>query len=260
MNLAGAGVSPGIGYGPAYVLPLSVPEPPAGATYTGEAEQEKERALGALRQVAGELEARGGRAGGAAREILEAQALMAEDPGLAVAVAALVDRGVAAPRAVYEAFAGYRDVLAGAGGYLGERVADLDDVRDRAIALLTGLPMPGLPTEPAPPAEPGGAARPYVLIAHDLAPADTALLARDAVAAFVTEKGGPTSHTAILARAMGVPAVVACPGATGISRGTPVLVDGGSGEVRPGPRPDEVTRATSAARARQAALAPSGGP
>ncbi|TMR10457.1 phosphoenolpyruvate--protein phosphotransferase [Nonomuraea turkmeniaca] len=245
------GVSPGIGHGPAYVLTVSVPEPPEGATYTGEADQEKERAMAALRQVAGELEARGNRAGGEAAEILKAQALMAEDPGLIVKVRTLIDRGLAAPRATFEAFTKYRDVLAGSGGYLGERAADLNDIRDRVIALLYGQAMPGLRGAPA---------EPYVLVARDLAPADTALLSKGEIAAFVTEEGGPTSHTAILARAMGVPAVVACRGATTIPSGVRVMADGTSGDVRVEPDESDVADAVSAATARQAALSSARGP
>ncbi|GAA4969484.1 phosphotransferase system enzyme I (PtsI) [Nonomuraea thailandensis] len=251
MNLRGVGVSPGIGHGPSYVLTVSVPEPPEGATYTGEAEQEKERAMAALTQVAGELEARGNQAGGEAGEILKAQALMAEDPGLVVKVRSLIDRGLAAPRAVFEAFTKYRTVLQGSGGYLGERAADLGDIRDRVIASLTGQAMPGLPMAPA---------EPYVLVARDLAPADTALLSRDDVVAFVTEEGGPTSHTAIMARSMGVPAVVACPGATRIPDGVRVMVDGTSGDVRVEPAASDVADAVGAATARQAVLASWTGP
>ncbi|MFG1703580.1 phosphoenolpyruvate--protein phosphotransferase [Nonomuraea sp. M3C6] len=251
MNLRGVGVSPGIGHGPSFVMTVSVPEPPEGATFTGETDQEKERAMVALTQIAGELEARGHQAGGEAEDILKAQALMVEDPGLIVKVRSLIDRGLAAPRAVFEAFGKYREVLAGAGGYLGERAADLDDIRDRVIALLYGQFLPGLPTAPE---------EPYVLVARDLAPADTALLTREQVAAFVTEEGGPTSHTAIIARAMGVPAVVACPGATGIPQGVRVMVDGTSGGVRVEPAESEVADAVGAHTARQAALASSEGP
>ncbi|MEV0233185.1 phosphoenolpyruvate--protein phosphotransferase [Nonomuraea sp. NPDC050786] len=245
------GVSPGIGHGPAYVLTASVPEPPEGATYTGEAEQEKERAMVALTQVAGELEARGNRAGGEAEEILKAQALMAEDPGLVVKVRTLIDRGLAAPRAVFEAFTKYQAVLAGSGGYLGERAADLDDIRDRVIAILYGHAMQGLPISPK---------EPYVLVARDLAPADTALLRNQDVAAFVTEEGGPTSHTAIIARAMGVPAVVACGGATAIPPGVRVMADGTSGDVRVEPAESDVAEALGADTARQAAFALAKGP
>ncbi|MEV4107638.1 phosphoenolpyruvate--protein phosphotransferase [Nonomuraea sp. NPDC049695] len=245
------GVSPGIGHGPAYVLTASVPEPPEGATYTGEAEQEKERAMVALTQVAGELEARGNRAGGEAEEILKAQALMAEDPGLVVKVRTLIDRGLAAPRAVFEAFTKYQAVLAGSGGYLGERAADLDDIRDRVIAILYGHAMQGLPISPK---------EPYVLVARDLAPADTALLRKQDVVAFVTEEGGPTSHTAIIARAMGLPAVVACGGATAIPPGVRVMADGTSGDVRVEPAESDVAEAVGADTARQAAFASAKGP
>jgi phosphotransferase system enzyme I (PtsI) len=162
---------------------------------------------------------------------------MARDPGLAGSVAARIDGGLSAARAVFEAFGSYREVLAGAGEYLAGRVADLDDVRDRAVARLLGVPMPGIPESD----------RPFVLVARDLAPADTALLDPAQVVAFVTEEGGPTSHTAILARAMGVPAVVACPGCTSLADGTAVLVDGASGAVRVDPADDEVALARAAA-------------
>src|SRR5438128_2162560 len=74
--------------------------------------------------------------------------------------------GTDAPHAIDGAFAEHRAAFEAAGGYLAERVADLDDLRDRAVAHCLGLGMPGLPS-------PG---RPYVLLARDLAPADTALL------------------------------------------------------------------------------------
>ncbi|MER5648550.1 phosphoenolpyruvate--protein phosphotransferase [Streptosporangium sp. NPDC002524] len=253
-TLTGVGVSPGVGVGPAYVLAYEATVPAPGSRHGGDAPAELALAGRALERVAADLEERGARAGGEAREILEAQAMMARDPGLADGVATLVEAGTAAARAVYEAFGHYRDLLAAAGGYLGERVADLDDVRDRAIAVIEGRAVSGTPGVP------GDIGRPYVLVARDLAPADTALLSPDAVAAFVTEQGGPTSHTAILARAMGVPAVVACPGATSIEPGTPVLVDGTSGLVRPAPSDDEILGARDAAAAREAVLASATGP
>ncbi|MGW5261077.1 phosphoenolpyruvate--protein phosphotransferase [Microbispora sp. NPDC004025] len=249
--LAGTGVSPGAGYGPAHLLVGEIPEPDKDARHDGDAAAERARAERAVEEVAADLEARGARAGGEAQEVLGAQALIARDPSLAVEVGELVDRGVAAPRAVFDAFGKYRDLLAAAGGYLAERVADLDDIRDRVIAVLTGLPMPGVPT---------GAGEPFVLVAKDLAPADTALLSKDVVAAFVTEQGGPTSHTAILARSMGVPAVVGCAGATAIAPGTPVLVDGASGQVLLAPGPARVAEARAADEARRAALSAATGP
>ncbi|MCC5579797.1 phosphoenolpyruvate--protein phosphotransferase [Microtetraspora sp. AC03309] len=250
-RLAGVGVSPGAGYGPAHRLVREIPEPPRGSRHGGDAEAERRRAERALEQVAADLSARGDRAGGEARDVLAAQAMMALDPGLASVVAELVGQGVSAPRAVFEAFGKYRDLLAGAGDYLAGRVADLDDIRDRAVATLEGLPLPGLPPDPP---------EPYVLVARDLAPADTALLDPAAVAAFVTEEGGPTSHTAILARSLGVPAVVGCAGATAIPPGTRVLVDGSTGAVRLSPAEEEVARAMRADADQDALLATVTGP
>ncbi|MFF5258588.1 phosphoenolpyruvate--protein phosphotransferase [Actinomadura viridis] len=252
--LRGAGVSPGIGAGPVRAIADSVPEPPAGARHAGDAAAEKATAQDALEAVAADLEARGERAAELGnedgREVLGAQALMARDPGLADAVSTRIDGGTAAARAVFEAFGVYREMLAGAGEYLAARVSDLDDIRDRTIARLLGLPMPGVPKSD----------EPFVLVARDLAPADTALLDPALVVAFVTEEGGPTSHTAILARTMGVPAVVALPGATELPEGTPVLVDGGAGTVRVRPSEEEVEAARGAASARAALLTESGGP
>ncbi|TDC45944.1 phosphoenolpyruvate--protein phosphotransferase, partial [Actinomadura sp. KC345] len=252
--MQGAGVSPGVGVGPVRSIAGAVPEPAAGSRHGGDAAAEGDTALAALEAVAADLEERGGRAAEAGnpagRDVLNAQALMARDPGLADGVRGRIGEGVAAARAVFEAFGVYREMLAGAGEYMAARVSDLDDIRDRAIARLLGLPVPGVPESD----------EPFVLVARDLAPADTAVLDPAQVVAFVTEEGGPTSHTAILARTMGVPAVVALPGATSLADGTRVLVDGAAGTVRPGPSDAEVTAARAAAAARASALEESTGP
>jgi phosphotransferase system enzyme I (PtsI) len=252
--MQGAGVSPGVGVGPVRTIAGAVPEPPAGSRHGGDADAERDSALAALEAVAADLEERGERAAAAGstdgRDVLNAQALMARDPGLADGVRARVGEGTAAARAVFEAFGVYREMLAGAGEYMAARVTDLDDIRDRAIARLLGLPVPGVPES----------GEPFVLVARDLAPADTAVLDPAQVVAFVTEEGGPTSHTAILARTMGVPAVVALPGATALAEGTRVLVDGAAGTVRPDPSEAEVAAARAAAAARATALEESTGP
>lgn len=251
VDLRGTPVSAGIGYGPVVTLAAAVPVPSEGERRTADAEAEIVRAAEALNATADTLEARGERAGGTAQEVLSAQALMARDPSLAEDVAARIRSGTSAPRAVYEAFGAFRDLLAGAGEYLAARVADLDDVRDRTIARLLGVPMPGVPDD---------LTEPFVLAARDLAPADTALLDPGTVLAFVTEQGGPTSHTAIIARSMGVPAVVACPGAAGLASGTKVLVNGVTGLVRTEPDPAEAERARVAGRALRKAAAEITGP
>lgn len=228
----------------------AVLEPPARQIGSGETAREQGRARQAVEAVAADLNARGHLAGGEAQAVLEAQALMALDPELLADVERRVAVGSTAERAVYDAFASYRALLAGAGDYLAGRVADLDDVRNRIVARLLGVPMPGVPDSD----------EPYVLIARDLAPADTALLDPALVLGFVTEEGGPTSHSAILARALGVPAVVALPGATELAEGTVVAVDGSTGEVFVDPGEERRAELTAVAAERRAALAAASGP
>jgi len=219
-TLQGLGVSPGSAAGPALHMGRA-PQLPAPRA-VGDPESERAAAKSALERVARELDGRAARATDpAARAILEAQALMAQDPTLAESCDTRIGGGLDAPHAVHAAFTAQADELRAAGGYLGERAADLEDLRDRALARLLDEPMPGIP-------EPG---YPFVLVADDLAPADTAALDPGRVLALVTARGGPTSHTAILARALGLPAVVACRGSSGIEAGTLIHVDGSSGIV-----------------------------
>ena len=247
-ELRGVAASPGRAAGPVRRYVREVPEPPPEGAGSGDPADEARRAAAALEAVAADLDERAGRAGGEAADVLGAQAMMARDPSLAESVEALTGAGRSAARAVWEAFAGYREMLAGAGEYLAARVADLDDVRDRAVAVLLGVPVPGMPESD----------QPYVLAARDLAPADTALLDPALVLALVTEQGGPTSHTAILARSLGVPAVVACPGVTAVADGTVVLVDGSAGLLLVDPPAADVEQARAAAAARGRAEAPTG--
>ncbi|AKG41686.1 phosphoenolpyruvate-protein phosphotransferase [Streptomyces xiamenensis] len=228
----------------------AVLEPPADQVPGQDTERETARAKQAVDAVAADLVARGNLAGGEAQAVLEAQALMAQDPELAADVARRVAGGSTAERAVYDAFGAYRELLAAAGAYLAGRVADLDDVRNRIVARLLGVPMPGVPDSD----------EPFVLVARDLAPADTALLDPALVLGFITEEGGPTSHSAILARALGVPAVVALPGVGELAEGTVVAVDGSNGEVTVNPSGEQRAALARAAEERRAALAASTGP
>ncbi|WP_103500347.1 MULTISPECIES: phosphoenolpyruvate--protein phosphotransferase [Streptomyces] len=249
-SLQGVGVSHGVARGEVRHMGTAVLEPPARELADGEAPRERGRAERAVEAVAADLEARGTLAGGEAQAVLEAQALMARDPELKADVERRVDAGSTAERAVHDAFGAYRELLAGAGEYLAGRVADLDDVRNRIIARLLGVPMPGVPDSDGP----------FVLIARDLAPADTALLDPALVLGFVTEEGGPTSHSAILARALGVPAVVALPGAGELAEGTVVAVDGETGEIMVNPDEEEWSRLEQRAGERRAALTGVRGP
>lgn len=249
-TLRGVGVSHGVAIGEVRHMGTAVLEPPAKQIAADEAEREQGRARQAVEAVSADLMARGQLAGGEAQHVLEAQAMIATDPELMSDVDRRIVVGSTAERAVYDAFASYRDLLAGAGEYMAGRVADLDDVRNRIVARLLGVPMPGVPDSD----------EPYVLIARDLAPADTALLDPALVLGFVTEEGGPTSHSAILARALGVPAIVALPGAGEIAEGTVIAVDGSTGDLFVEPTAEKRAELEAAAAERKAALAASSGP
>jgi phosphoenolpyruvate-protein phosphotransferase (PTS system enzyme I) len=246
--LRGLGVSPGSAGGPAYRL---VPPPSLPAPVTvDDPEAEAARALRAMREVSQELSRRAEAASDqTAAQVLRAQVMMIDDEVLTGAAADQARAGIDAAHAIDRAFASHREAFAAAGGYLAERVTDLDDLRDRAIASALGVPMPGIP-------DPG---TPYVLVARDLAPADTAGLDPRQVLAIVTERGGPTSHMAILARSLGIPAVVRCPGAMEIADGTTVTVDGATGEVAVGVDEAAVESTREAEERRREALASSSG-
>jgi phosphoenolpyruvate-protein phosphotransferase (PTS system enzyme I) len=234
MQLHGIGIGQGVALGPVVRMAEPLPEPVDRPSHL-DPEREGERARGSLSVVAAELTGRGARAGGAAKDVLEAQALMAEDPTLADDITQRLQSGKTAERAVFEAFAAFRDLLAGMGGYLGERAADLDDVSQRVIADLLKLPPPGVPA-------PG---HPFVLVARDLAPADTATLDLEKVQALITIDGGPTSHTAILAREKSIVAVVGVADAGTLGDGDVVIVDAAAGVVSVDPSAEERAAAES---------------
>ncbi|MBS2549359.1 phosphoenolpyruvate--protein phosphotransferase [Catenulispora sp. NL8] len=239
--LSGVGVSAGTAIGP--VVRMTSPEPLPPPRPVADAAAERSAAERAVAELAADLAARAERLSGEAKEILEALAMIAEDPTLGDDVRRRVAAGTDAPHALTEAFDAQADLLREGGGYLAERAADLEDLRDRAVAAVLGRPIPGIP-------DPG---HPFVLVAADLAPADTANLNPDQVLAIVTERGGPTSHTAILARGLGIPAIVAAAGATGIADGTNVAVDGTSGTVTVGVEPAANSADVPHARATRAA-------
>lgn len=248
-KLTGIGVSPGVASGPvawlaaAPVVP-DYPVPPASA------EEELRAATNALSATAKDLDARSQQAVGPGAEVLAAQSMMAMDPALEERIGALIAGGRHAAPAVSAAFEEFRALLAAAGGYMAERAADLDDIRNRVVARVLGLPMPGVP-------DPG---HPFVLVAADLAPADTVGLDPNRVLAIVTLAGGPTSHTAIIAKSLGLPAVVGCTAIAAVSTGRVVMVDGAEGAVVVDPDPAVVAQRMASIAARRQAVAARSGP
>lgn len=241
-EIRGVGIGLGVAQGPVARMAEPLP-PPEDADSLRPVAEERTRVREAKAAVARELEARGEHAGGAARDVLEAQAMMAEDPALDEELDARLNDGKTAEFAVYDAFSSFKTQLIALGGYLGERAADLDDVAQRVIAQLRGVPAPGVP-------DPG---HPFVLVARDLAPADTALLDLDKVLALVTSEGGPTSHTAILAREKAIVAIVGAADAHELADDQTVIVDAAAGRVLVDPTAAELAQAKNRADARAAA-------
>lgn len=246
--LHGIGVSAGTASAPAAIMQ---PAPGVDATEAACTDPEADglRVRQALSTVSTSLSERAQNAPEESRAILEATAKLAADRGLAKAVDKKLKKGLGVTAAVHAAVEDYAEMLKSLGGYMAERASDLYDVRDRAICELRGLPAPGVPIFD----------EPVILIARDLAPAETATLDPQTVKGIITEIGGPTSHTAILAAQLGIPAVVKAAGILRVSAGEVVALDGGVGEVIISPTDEEVELLTERSRRRARALAGSSG-
>ena len=245
----GIGVSPGSAYGP--VVQVAPPvRPPADESPAEDREAALADVKAAFESVAVALEGKARHADDTAQQILKATALIARDKGLIKAAGKQLDAGRGRANAIANAVEEYCAQFEALGGYFAERVTDLRDVGSRAVAAVLGVPAPGVPdfTEPS------------VIVAEDLAPAETATLDRALVVGIVTQAGGRTSHTAILAAQMGIPAVVQLKDATGIPVGTLVALDGDSGEVTIAPDPSIVEEQKVRRDKRAAALAGTSGP
>jgi phosphoenolpyruvate-protein phosphotransferase (PTS system enzyme I) len=251
-TVSGTPVVPGLAHGPALVARTDV-SPDAIAAFDGSSLTE-EAATELYDEVAGRVgdgfAAKAGKASGAAAEVLAASAGLARDKGLRGAVLKQLKAGDDLVRAVQAAVDSFVTIFTGMGGLMAERVTDLRDIERRMIARIVGEPEPGVP-EPE---------QPSVLVAADLAPADTAGLDPQVVLALVTERGGPTSHTAIIARQLGIPCVVGVTGVLEVRAGTRLLVDGVAGTVEIEPDADEADRRVAADREQRAALASWAGP
>ncbi len=212
-------------------MPKPVSEPPAGERLASSTTVDDATASlrAASKVVQAELQGRAKAATGASQAVLEATALMAADPMLIKAAVKLVAAGTSAERAIWESGASVAEMLYNLGGYMADRATDVLDVRARIVAELRGVPAPGIPQS----------TEPFILVAEDLAPADTATLDPAKVLALVTSGGGPQSHTAIIARALGLPAVVAAAGVDDLADGTVVYVDGAAGTLSVDPGADE---------------------
>ncbi|WP_026917744.1 putative PEP-binding protein [Gordonia shandongensis] len=199
---------------------------------------ERDRLAHAVDAVATRLTRRASRSVGAAAEVLNATATLARDRGWAAAAGTAIDAGATAESAAVAATARFTAMFADLGGVMADRITDLEDVRDRVVAELRGEPEPGItiPDEPS------------ILIAADLAPADVADLDPSRVVGIGLSRGGPSGHTAIIARQLDIPCVVAARGLDGVVDGGMCFVDGHGGTVGFDPDPALIGAAVDAAR------------
>ena len=241
--LPGVPVVAGVAYAPV-IRPGKPPQiDDTAAADLDEAERgaESERFKAAAATVAERLRDRAAHATGSASEVLAATATLAQDRGWLGVAEKRIKGGAPAVPAVNAAIEQFVEMFTKLGGLMAERVTDLRDIRNRVVAELNGLPEPGVPT----PDEPS------ILCAEDLAPADTAGLDPTLIVALATTLGGPTSHTAIIARQLGIPCIVAVHGLDEVPAGAMALVDGTLGTVTIGP--DETTAREAVAEAQRAA-------
>ena len=228
-RLTGIPASPGIVVGPVHLLRWEVPDVPHRIVADDQVDGELRRLHDALDRARVRLElvrARAERqAGPEEAAIFEVQLSMLQDVALVGHVESLVRQNLGAEKAFDLAMLEWRQNFARhPHAMLRERVGDLMDVQIRVLSLLLGLP------DHDPVDVPKGACA--ILVTHDLTPSLTVQLDREAIAGIATDAGTNTSHIAILARSLGLPAVVGLRDATGRLRGGErAVLDGAAGTL-----------------------------
>jgi len=247
----GIGVSPGVAIGPSLVLERRRAAVSAKTLNVGDAASELGRLAEAVRRARAELEDLKVRAdaalGHSVAQIFDAQMLLLED---AMFLGEVQDRVTEkqqnAEWAVREVGRDLSSRLSSISDvYLRERGTDVDDVTERLLRALLGEEGHRLDQ----------LVEPVVLFAHDLTPSETAQLDPDMILGFATDIGSRTSHTAIVARSLEIPAVVGLHDITStLQSGEDVVIDGDAGFVIVGPDHDQLQeyRTRDAARVRQA--------
>ena len=246
-RLHGAGASPGIALGPA--RHLETVEPEVAEEPAGTPDEERARLADARAAVREELTAAAAGLQGPEAEIFDAHRLLLDDAALvAPAERRVADGEAAGPAwraAAAEAAAAFRALD---DPYLRERAVDVEDVARRVLARLAGVRSNAVLREAG------------IVLVDELTPGDAAALDPERALGLVTARGGATGHAAIVARALGIPAVIgAGPGVLDVAGGTPLALDGGAGVVEVAPDAVAVAgyeaRRDAEAAARAAALA-----
>ncbi len=231
---SGVGVAPGIAIGPAYLYARVSFDVKRRELREEDLEAEYERFERAVKRAERDLhkiiDVTRDKLGEESSSIFEAQLLMLRDEALYQAVVDFIrEQMFNAGFAVHEVMSKHRRVMeASDSDYLKERANDLQDVQDRIIRhLRRGRILSAIDSD-------------TIVIAESLTAADVVLFSRRGILGFATDFGGPTSHVSIMARALGLPAVVGMHEITGkIKNGQTIILDGIRGQVIV--NPDETT-------------------
>jgi phosphotransferase system enzyme I (PtsI) len=241
-QLRGIGVSPGTALAPAIVVRFEFPEVTDRSIGPGEVEAELLRLRQAVAEVVAELEDLRAkvlvRAGAEESGIFDAQVLMVQDPDFLAGVEFLVRKNLLSAETAFEFKAlEAREMWAATGSsILRERLTDLTATHRRVLHRLTGRQDPEWWA--------GDLGGEVIIVARELSPGLTVQLDREHVVGLVSEEGTRTSHAAILAHSLGIPAVMGVTGALDrIRSGSTVLLDGLSGRLIVDPTPDEIYQA-----------------
>jgi phosphoenolpyruvate-protein phosphotransferase (PTS system enzyme I) len=225
---SGIAVSPGVVVGPALVLGSENFRIPNKFVSRDAVDVEIVRFNTALNQVCADIEEHeilvGEQLGSQYAAIFSAHLLMAKDPRLLTEVEAMIGEEAYSPEyAVSKVLRGLAEQMQNLGDeYLAERASDVFDLEKRLLRKLLGESREEI----------GNLTQPVIILAHDLTPGETATLNTEFVIGFATEVGGRTSHTAILAGALEIPAVVGLGRClAGVSGGETVILDGDHGHV-----------------------------
>lgn len=235
--LKGIPAAEGIAVGPAFrfqALQLDVPErsPEAPEAEMARFEAAREQAREEIAALKAKLQAR---ADDDSAAIFDAHAMMLADPMLHDAVRRRVEAGATVEAAVAAATEELAAMLGGMDDALfAARAVDVQDVGRRVLRILLGLPDASL----------DAIGEPSIVVAHDLTPSDTVSMQPEMTLGFCTAAGGLTSHTAILARTLGIPAVVGLGQAAleEIESGVTLALDGSTGQVVVAPAADTLER------------------
>jgi phosphotransferase system enzyme I (PtsI) len=248
--LRGVAVSPGVAVGPALVVRWEVPQVPERTVAPAEIARELERLHEGLDWARERIERTRERAlarvGPDEARIFDAQVMMLQDVDLIGGVERLIrENRFAAERAFQLKILEWRGLWSVQdNATLRERLADLSDVEVRVLGRLLGLPERDV-LDARPEA-------PVVIVARDLTPSLTLQMDRSAVLAIACEEGTRTSHAAILAHSLGIPAVMAAAGVLErVATGDQVVVDGWAGTVQVRPTAAEVAAAGTRDRRRR---------